>query len=376
MLSLRGSRPTRGGATIDGTVLRVAHLLVRGDVDGIGLHVADLARAQLDHGAVAPTVFTSPSPEYARRLARAGLPSTHEYRMRDVGRRGFHLLHLHGYRASRRHLLRPRPRGLPVVATCHGFAQGTLRRRVRTRLELRSYRPLKLVLTASAEQAARIGAACPAVPVEYIPNGVPVGPATDPAARRRLRARFGLPGDCDVVASIGRLAPEKRPDLFVAAAERILRARPGAYFVLFGEGPERPRLERLVRGRGLASRVLFAGLVADVPEVCAGLSLVLHCSDTEGTPRAVLHAMGAGVPVVATAVGGVPQLITDGVEGALVPRGDAGALARAALRLLADPGARERSGRRARERACAEFTVDAMRRRTEAAYRRALAVPR
>jgi glycosyltransferase involved in cell wall biosynthesis len=373
--------------------LRVAHLLVSGQVDGIGMHVLELARAQLLEGSVQPLLFSAPTEPYARRLVGAGVPvvggrgGTYpgafvDYTRLDLERHGVDLVHLHGYRAvllvSVLRRLRATSWGrLPAVATCHGWVERPLRRRIRNRLERYSYRWLHQLIACSTEQVERLAAARPALPVAYVPNGVRLESLqrSSPTGRSALRARYGLPPDAEVVAAIGRLSPEKRLDVFVDAAQRILRERPGVHFLVVGEGRERPRLEALVRRRGLTGQVHFTGMVEDVPAVCAGITVLLHASDAEGTPRAVLEAMAAGVPVVATAVGGVPEMIQHRVHGLLVSSGDPAALARQALWLLATPRAREELGDRARARVAAEFTICSMRQRVEDVYRAALSHP-
>lgn len=371
--------------------IRVGHLLVRGDTDGIGLHVLDLTRAQCAAGAVDPMVLTCPSSSYADALASAGVPvieggavrigpALARYLRCVPGSMGVDLVHLHGYRATHLlpalRILRPGVWGLPVVATCHLLARGTLRKIVRSEVELRCYRLLDLLITSSAEQAARARSMHPGLPVRYIPNGVCVPePGLPEAAARSLRERFGFPAAVDVVATIGRLHPQKRLDLFLEACRLISRERPETCFLVIGEGSLRAGLEALAREKGLASSLRFTGFVDDVPQICEGLTLLIHTADNEGTPRAVLHAMASGCPVVATASGGVPDMISDGLEGLVVPRGDFDGLAQSALWMLAHPFERLEMGRRARKRVESDFSIDVMRRRVEEAYRQALDTP-
>jgi glycosyltransferase involved in cell wall biosynthesis len=171
------------------------------------------------------------------------------------------------------------------------------------------------------------------------------------------------------VAAVGRLHPQKRPDLFLQACRWISAELPGTRFLVVGDGPERKRLEKLARAVGLAPVIHFAGMVDDVPELCRGISLLLHCADNEGTPRAVLHAMAAGCAVVATGSAGAAELITDRSDGVLVPCGDASGIAKQAVRLLQRPETRWELGQRARLKVESGFSIDLMRRRVEDAYR-------
>jgi glycosyltransferase involved in cell wall biosynthesis len=372
---------TAAGSPDIGGRLRVAHLLVAGDVDGIGLHVLDLACAQLGHGSVEPILLTSPSPGYrpwlkefvgplvcsrAVRLAPAAL----FYGKLDLRAMGVDLVHLHGYRAGHLVPVLKRRWGLPLIATCHLLAKGSRRREARAGMEIRSYRSLEMVIATNSEQRSRITSAIPGLPVHYIPNGVTVPPpGRSPEAERSLRTRFGFPPGSDVVAAVGRLHPQKRPDLFLQACRWISAELPGTRFLVVGDGPERKCLEKLARAVGLAPVIHFAGMVDDVPELCRGISLLLHCADNEGTPRAVLHAMAAGCAVVATSSAGAAELITDRSDGVLVPCGDASGIAKQAVRLLQRPESRRELGQRARLKVESGFSIDLMRRRVEDAYR-------
>ena len=390
-----GGRITPVGLSYDrsmvatGAPLRVAHLLVGGDVDGIGLHVVDLAEAQLRQGGVRPVVVTCASPPYARRLDRSGVPvcalQSRQLLPAVFGavRHGLvpadcDLIHLHGFRASQLLLVAGtvRPRLIarrPLVATCHGLFRDTRRRRVRRRVELRSYARVGLLVATSPDQVTAVRAAAhPPPAVEYVPNGVRTTAATQVAETSRVRAHYGMPPDCDVVAAVGRLAPEKRHDLFLQACAWIAAVRPSAHFVIAGEGPQRDALQRLAHRLGIGDRVHFLGLVDDVAELLSIVTVLLHTSDNEATPRAILEAMAAGVPVVATAVGGVPDLVEDGVTGVLRPRGRPTALADAVVRLLGDVVTRELMGTMGRQRVQARFSMALMAERIEGLYRRHL----
>ena len=142
----------------------------------------------------------------------------------------------------------------------------------------------------------------------------------------------------------------------IAAAKQVCKIFPQVRFVLIGDGVERPKLEEQVKIAALQEYFLFLGSRKNVPELLASCNLFVLPSESEGLPNVVLEAMAAGLPVIATAVGGVPELIQDGVNGLLVPPREPKALSEAISRLLSDEGLRRRLGRAGRERAVREFS--------------------
>lgn len=201
--------------------------------------------------------------------------------------------------------------------------------------------------------------------VNVIENGVDVhrfaqAPPLDP---RRPPRRIGL---------VANLRPVKDPELFVRAAHRLAAAHPGATFHLAGDGELRQRLEELVGELGLASRVRFHGTVRDVPAFLGEMDIAVLCSRAEGLSNAVLEYMAAGRAVVATAVGGNPQLIDDGVNGLLVPAGDVDRLTDALDRLLRAPALAAQLGGAAARRVRERYSLEARARRFEEFYERLL----
>ena len=152
------------------------------------------------------------------------------------------------------------------------------------------------------------------------------------------------------------------------AAATVLAERPGTRFLMVGEGPQRRRLEREVGRLGITGAVSFAGLRRDVPEILRRASVFVRPSTLEGMSLTVLEAMATGLPVVATPVGGTPEIISHGVQGYLVPVADAAALAEALLKLLRDPAAGAEMGRRGRELVLSGHTWDIVVRRTAEVY--------
>ncbi|MBN2586538.1 MAG: glycosyltransferase [Candidatus Fermentibacteraceae bacterium] len=158
--------------------------------------------------------------------------------------------------------------------------------------------------------------------------------------RNRARDLLGIDRNAEVVGSVMRFCPEKAPDVFVAAATRILDERPGTKFVLVGDGPLFEQTRHLIRTRKLADSFLLTGSRDDVVEILPAFDVFLITSRTEGLPRALLESLAAGVPVVSTDVGGIHELLKCGRNGILCGEGDVGALSEGVCRLLDDPGLR------------------------------------
>jgi glycosyltransferase involved in cell wall biosynthesis len=166
-----------------------------------------------------------------------------------------------------------------------------------------------------------------------------------------------------VVGLVGRLVPEQGVDVFLRAAALVSAVVPQARFLVVGDGPLRPDLEHRAAVLGLADAVTFTGYRCDAPNVLAGLDVLAVPSRSDGSPLVVCEAMAAGVPVVASRVGGLPDLVEDGGSGLLVRPGEAEDLARALVSLLLDPEAARRLGARGRRLAASrshERLVDRM----------------
>lgn len=184
---------------------------------------------------------------------------------------------------------------------------------------------------------------------------------------------LGLPQDALLVGIVGRIYPIKNHALFVDAAARAGVVVPNAYFVVVGDGALRGETEARARSAGLGNRIIFTGWRRDLSRIYADLALLVVSSNNEGTPFAAIEAMASGVPVVATRVGGMPDLICDGVTGLLVSPQDAVTLADAVAALLNDAPRRHSMGTAAQADVIARFDVARLVRETESLYRQALA---
>lgn len=202
-----------------------------------------------------------------------------------------------------------------------------------------------------------------------IENGVDVEVWTpEGQPRSEARRELGLGEDEVAVGVIGHLSPVKGHADFLLAAARVSAEAPRTRFVLVGDGPLRTTLEALATSLGLGARVVFTGTRADMPRVLSALDVVAVPSHSEGMSNALLEAMAMALPVVATTVGGNPNVVRDGVTGRLVAPRDPSALARALAELVADPGARQSLGRAARRHVADNLSLSGMVRRYEELY--------
>jgi glycosyltransferase involved in cell wall biosynthesis len=274
---------------------------------------------------------------------------------------GADVLCCHGYKADIIGYLATRRLGVPALSISHGWTGANARAKLYEAADRRVIRRMERVVAVSEGQAVKVRrAGVRPDRVAVIRNAVHAErfDAVDPAGRRALLDLFPrAPGL--VVGAIGRLSPEKGFDLLVVAAGAVAAERPEAGFVLFGDGPLRGALEEQVARAGLGGRFVLAGHRTDIDRFLPHLDVMAMSSHTEGLPVALLEAMAAGVPVVATAVGGIPEVVEEAASGYLVLPGDPAALADRLRRLLADAGERRAFGARGRARVREDFTFAA-----------------
>jgi glycosyltransferase involved in cell wall biosynthesis len=179
--------------------------------------------------------------------------------------------------------------------------------------------------------------------IDVVPLGMDLAPFLQCDSRRgELRAELGIPAAEPLVGVVGRLVPIKNHRLFLEAARSMVDSGNPGHFIIVGDGELRDSLRHFAAELGLAERVEFLGWRKDMVPVYAGLDLLALASDNEGTPVALIEGMAAGAPVVATSVGGVPDVVRDGISGRLVPAGDPEAMSRAWRTVFTDPEATER----------------------------------
>lgn len=290
------------------------------------------------------------------------------------------LVHVHGQRANyfiwlMRRLFPGTWGRLPLVATVHGWVQDNFVRKVVTRLELLTLRECDHIITVSElQQSTLLEMGFGPNKVTVVRPGIPdfaVGHKASTGERHSARTRWGIPQDAYVIAAIGRLSTEKRFDLYLQACAALAERLPDAVFLLVGGGKQEVNLKEQAATLGLGERLIFTGLTREMPSVYAATDLVMITSDTEGIPHVLLEAMGQGIPVVSTAVGGIPEIVTSGENGLLVPAGGLDELVNAAMRVHDEPELACRLAAGGREVA-GQFTIERLVAGTEQVYKKVL----
>ena len=277
------------------------------------------------------------------------------------------VVHAHQFGSNVWGSLLARLTGVPVVvAHDHNWSfEGEPLRRLLDRELIARFADVFVAVSASARRRmVEVEGIDPSL-VRVIPNGIA---ALQPTSGRDIRAELGIPPDAHVVGTVTVLRPEKALHVLIRAAELLAREVAGLHVVIVGIGPEQRALQELVRELRLEASVRFLGHRNDVPDLLEAFDVAVSCSDFEGAPLAVIEYMAAAKPVVATRVGGIPELIEDGTHGVLVERRDPPGLARAIAALLRDRRRGAQLGAQALERQRREFDIGGQIRRIEDLY--------
>jgi len=356
----------------------VLHTEASTGLGGQELRILAEARWLGEHGWDA-LIACQPASRLLAEARRAGLPAAAVamrgatdaralLRLRRLMRaRGVALVHTHSSVDSWLGALAARSCGLPVVRSRHVSIPVSRRGVLVYRLAHR------VITSGEAVRAIVVGAGIPAARVVSIPPGVDTRRFHAGVSGRAVREELGLAGGGPVIGLVANVRGSKGHNVFLEAAAAVLRDAPDARFLIVGDGVGFDEVRHRVGEAGLGGRVLMTGFRRDVPEVMAALDvLVLPSIKSEATSQVIPQALAVGTPVVASSVGGSPELVRDGETGRLVPPGDAGALAAAIVALLRDPAAARAMARAGQAMVQARFTLDAAMARTTALYRELL----
>jgi glycosyltransferase involved in cell wall biosynthesis len=272
----------------------------------------------------------------------------------------------------------PGPQRRPVlIATEHSYRVQPASNKILVALRRRARRRADRIVAVSEAQAAWLqeGDRHIAGMIEVIPNAIDPGryAAAGSAVQKEVHGRLGIPAGAPVIVCVARLVPIKGLDVLIdaCAAPALQGTSPGgpaqqaAHVVLVGDGPERDRLMLRAREAGIADRVHFAGAQPDPRPFLAAADVACLPSHSESQGIALLEAMAAGLPVVASRVGGIPEVVVEGRTGLLAPPGEPRELAAALAQALGDSAWRRAAGEAGRERVQRVFSIDARARRIE-----------
>jgi len=341
-----------------------------------GQEIRTLAEARwlLGHGWKALIACQPYSPLFAEAKA-AGIP-VEPVRMRgttDLGavlrlrrlirERGVSLVHTHSSVDSWLAAVAAKSLGRPVVRTRHVSIPIRRRRALVYRLADR------IITSGESVRSIVIAAGIAPERVVTISAGVDADRFHSGVSGKAVRGELGL-GAAPVVGLVANVRGSKGHNVFLEAARTVLASAPGARFLIVGDGVGFDEVSQRVRDMGLDASVRLTGFRRDIPQIMAALDvLVLPSVRSEAIPQVIPQALAVGTPVVASTVGGSPELIRDGENGRLVPPGDARALAEAILALLREPERARAMARAGQAMVRARYTIDATMARTTAVYR-------
>jgi glycosyltransferase involved in cell wall biosynthesis len=365
------------------STLRIAHVLSSFDMGGqerVALDLATLQRAA-GHRVLAISLAAAPDGPMAS-LFRAADVRTESVARRGpsfdptlavriakyLWRDGVEVAHTHNPQALVYGSPAAALAGAACVHTKHGINPDPSRRMWLRRAASKMV-DAYVAVTPALARVAMTNQECAPTQLHVIPNGIDTQRfSPDLAARGRIRAELGIPEDAWVVGTVGRLAAEKNQALLIDAIAPILDPR--RHLVIVGEGPEREALAARASATWRSKFVHFTGARTDVESLLAAFDLFALTSESEGLPLVLLEAMAMGLPVLATAVGGVPDLVEDGTTGFLVASGDRVALTTQLIQLSSRPSAALEVAKTARNLVLERHSTKHMTRDYENLYQR------
>lgn len=305
-----------------------------------------------------------------RRTVKRRVSPTYAWRLRWLMRRGtYDLVHAHVYASAVASALATLGTRIPLILTAHteGSWHSLSSRWINGRLYPRADQVIAISEAIRRQQISRHGVS-PAR-VRVITNAIPL---TEPQCYRTIPELPTGWEEAPLLGVVGRLQPEKGVDIFLEAVARVVPHFPRARYVVIGDGPLRASLVAHARDLGLEDFVHFAGTHPDARSLMSSMDVLAVPSRTEGSPLVVLEAMAIGLPIVAAAVGSIPQQIRHHLEGLLFPPGDYAALAEALLCVLRNPTDACRLGLAARGRLSTHLSYAVMLSHTMDVYHAAL----
>ncbi len=261
--------------------------------------------------------------------------------------------------------------GIPIISTCHGFIENDRKLFWYNKLDRFALRFFNRIIAVSDEISEYLQqTGVKKVLIKVIPNGVKteIDHAFSLQNKKAKRALFNIREKDFVLGYIGRLSQEKGIEYLIHASSMLEKAIIPIKILLIGDGPQKETLKALAKENGLGTKVFFPGFQSDIEEWIPALDVFILPSFTEGTPMSLLEAMAYGIPVVASAVGGVPKIIDSGKTGILVSPGRPKEIRDNIVRLYDNPSLRNKIGKAGQQKVKEEFDVESWARQIEAEY--------
>lgn len=323
---------------------------------------------------------------FSRKVRKFGLPYYHIFsnckfdfkaifKLKDfLEREGCDLVHSNKYKADIISLIASRMIKVPVVTTVHGWCSENLKVCIYEKLQALSWRFFDKVTCISEsyrQKALQYGVSGNKLKVIY--NGIIVDDYVlrDPLnLRLNFLSKHKIPQNHFIIGIIGRLSLEKGHQYFIEAADELLKNEPKVSFLIIGEGPEEKNIKKLIHRLGINGDIRMLGYINDMKEIYAALDTVVISSLREGLPNVLLEAMVCGKPVIATNVGGIPEVIRNNTEGILILPKNGQAIAEALITLIRNPERRKSIASAARIRVIEHFTFERRIAQIEELYRK------
>jgi L-malate glycosyltransferase len=366
----------------------VLHVILpqpEGSLGGSDTHVLSLTAEQKKNSRFVPIVLFRRNNSYRHMLEEMGvayidgtqaknLPSLARS-LKDIPLRlPISLIHSHQYSANYltywiKKLNKKNWGKTNIIMTCHGWIENNFQDRISTFWDFFTYRIAKGLIAVCSKDEQRLHKKTKGKLITCIKNGVDIPADVDRRGEiLAMKEKYCIPQDKVILAIIGRLSPEKRMDVFIRFAKELLEIRRDVHFLIVGKGNEEYKICDLIAEFGIEKNVTLTGFVQEIATIYAMIDILMLTSDTEGTPRVVLECMANRKSVIATNVGGLKEIIDNGINGVLLERGAYASMANIANRLLNDRAALTKQRNEAYAKIVELFSIQKMQELIEKFY--------
>lgn len=302
----------------------------KGDsLGGSDAQVFDLSYELLNNSEYTPIVLFPHNPRYRDRLKENNIPYIFAYgckRKINIVKclkelpKHINIVCIHSHQYDANYLTQELImfggklwKDLPVVMTCHGWIENSLKLKIMTYFDFKSYDYSNALIAVSRKDENRLLREVPGKNIRYIPNGVKKRIKYSEAEIKKIKKEYNISDDNIVVSYIGRLSPEKRIDLVIESANKVCNENDKVIYLIAGNGDDKKIMNQLISKYNLEDKVRYVGFVKEIDRIQAITDVILITSDTEGTPRALIESMLYGAIPVCTDVGGIRDILNDDV---------------------------------------------------------------